>query len=94
MPRFHFHSEGDRICMDLTGAELPDMAAAREEAVRRTGQELTAHAAEAVRERNWRMLVACEDGGVRFSVEVSTADGPDIAPRPGAPAPARLRTAR
>jgi hypothetical protein len=40
MPRYYFHIEDDRIEIDQIGVELPDLKAAREEAVSAAGQIL------------------------------------------------------
>ena len=40
MPRYYFHFENGEILLDRSGVELPDIAAAQNEAMRATGDIL------------------------------------------------------
>jgi hypothetical protein len=59
MPRYYFHIEDDRIEIDRIGVELPDLKAAREEAVCAAGQILRNGAAKSLwtEKKPWRMWV-------------------------------------
>ena len=58
MPRYYFHIEDDRIEIDHIGVELPDLNAAREEAVSAAGQILRNGAAKVLwGGKPWRMWV-------------------------------------
>jgi hypothetical protein len=46
MPRFYFHIDDDRTHIDRVGVELPDLQAARDEAVSAAGQILRNGAAK------------------------------------------------
>ena len=58
MPRYYFHVEDDRTQIDQTGVELPDLKAARDEAVGAAGEILRDGAAEGLWSgKPWRMWV-------------------------------------
>jgi hypothetical protein len=48
MPRYYFHIEDDRFDLDRVGVELPDLKAARDEAVGAAGQILGDGAAKSL----------------------------------------------
>ena len=58
MPRYYFHIEDDRTHIDQIGVELPDLEAARDEAVSAAGQILRNGAAKSLWSgKPWRMWV-------------------------------------
>ena len=58
MPRYYFHIEDDRTLIDHIGVDLPDLEAARDEAVRAAGQLLRNGQAKALwTGKPWRMWV-------------------------------------
>jgi hypothetical protein len=58
MPRFYFHVEDDRTIIDQVGLELPDLEAARDEAIGTAGQILRDGAAKNLWSgKPWRMWV-------------------------------------
>ena len=58
MPRFYFHVEDDHVEIDQIGTELPDLEAARDEAVGSAGEILRNGAAKALWSgKPWRMWV-------------------------------------
>jgi hypothetical protein len=59
MPRYYFHIEDDRFEIDRIGVELPNLKAARDEAVSAAGQLLRNGAAKSLwkGKKPWRMWV-------------------------------------
>jgi hypothetical protein len=58
MPRYYFHVEDDHTEIDEVGTELPDLEAARSEAVRAAGEILRDGAAKSLwTGKPWRMWV-------------------------------------
>jgi hypothetical protein len=58
MPRYYFHIEDDRTQIDHIGVELPDLEAAREEAVGAAAQLLpNGDAKSLLSGKPWRMWV-------------------------------------
>jgi ABC-type taurine transport system substrate-binding protein len=58
MPRYYFHIDDDRFDLDRVGVELPDLKAARDEAVGAAGQILGNGAAKSLwTGKTWRMWV-------------------------------------
>jgi ABC-type taurine transport system substrate-binding protein len=58
MPRYYFHIDDDRTHIDRVGVELPDLEAARDEAVGAAGQILRDGAAKNLWSgKPWRMWV-------------------------------------
>jgi ABC-type taurine transport system substrate-binding protein len=58
MPRFYFHIDDDRTHIDHVGVELPDLQAARDEAVSAAGQILRDGGAKGLwSAKPWRMWV-------------------------------------
>lgn len=73
MPRYYFHIEDGRKIMDKEGTVLPDVKAARVEAIA-TGGTMPRHTASYWDGTEWRMNVT-DDGGatvftLRFSAEI------------------------
>jgi hypothetical protein len=64
MQRYFFHVEDDTTTLDEMGTECPDLAAARDEAVRTSGEILRDGAASHLWSgKPWRMWVTQADGG-------------------------------
>jgi hypothetical protein len=58
MPRYYFHIEDHRTYIDHVGVELPDLEAARDEAVSAAGQDTAQRYRKSSLERKpWRMWV-------------------------------------
>ena len=71
MPRYFFHTEdGERLC-DPEGTELPDIEAAKVEAVRYLAQRLDNDPDELWRTGNWRIIVQDESALTLFIVDVT-----------------------
>jgi hypothetical protein len=79
MPRFYFHVNDDRTILDEEGTELPDMEAARREAITTAGEMLRDGSGAVVwGGKPWRMWVTDLPGGggkpmftLRFSASES-----------------------
>jgi hypothetical protein len=77
MPRYFFHVEDDRTEIDKVGMELPDLQAAREEAVRAAGEILRNGAGKGLWSgKPWRLWVTLSPFAaekplfaIRFSAE-------------------------
>jgi hypothetical protein len=76
MPRFYFHTENGTSIRDRDGVELPDLAAARYEAVCALGEILKERAEEFWAEGVLRMAVADAAGLTLFLVEVNATVAP------------------
>ena len=64
MPLFYFHVEDDRTVLDQEGTELPDLEAARREAITTAGEMLRNGSAIVVwGGKPWRMWVTDAPGG-------------------------------
>jgi hypothetical protein len=74
MPRYFFHvSDGDDY-PDLHGTELPDLSAARNEAVRFAGALLSDHGEKFWTSGEWTMRVANEDDLTLFQLTFFSTD--------------------
>jgi len=79
MPLFYFHVEDDRTVLDQEGIQLPDIEAARREAVTAAGEMLRNGSGAVVWSgKPWRMWVTHEPNGrgkplftLRFSASES-----------------------
>ena len=80
MPRYFFHSEDGFLLHDTEGTELADQAAARVEAVRRSGSLLQERPQAFWKSTRWRLLVTDETRMILFTIEVSTASGAAVLP--------------
>jgi hypothetical protein len=73
MPIYFFHCEGAQSFVDDRGTELPDLSAARIEAVQNAGEILRDHAERFAEALSWRVYVTDESGstvfGLRLGVE-------------------------
>ena len=79
MPRYYFHIEDSRTEIDQVGMELPDLQAAREEAVRAAGELLRNGAGKGLWSgKPWRMWVTqSPPPGAKtlFSLRFSATEG-------------------
>ena len=76
MPRYHFHCvDGSRI-PDYDGMSLPDLATARQEAVRFAGEVLQSEPALLWQKGQWRVEVTGEDGVLLFTLVTLAIDAP------------------
>ena len=80
MSRYFFHVEDGVFTRDRDGMELLDDAAAKVEAVRRTGECLAARPQEFWETQRWRILIAPEDKPALFGIEVTPVDGRYLVP--------------
>ena len=64
MTRFYFHVDDDRTILDQEGTELPDMEAARREAITASGEMLRDGSGAVIWDgKPWRMWVTDEPRG-------------------------------
>jgi hypothetical protein len=74
MPRYYFHVMDGRATIDEDGTELPDVEAARDEAIRTAGEILASGGASLADGHPWNMTVADQDGKtvltLRFKMEI------------------------
>ncbi len=78
MPNFYFHTEDGRPFRDREGVELPDLDAARREAVLAFSEILKAQAATFWSEGLLRMSVCDEAGMTLFLLEVTATTAPAV----------------
>ena len=79
MPLFYFHVEDDRTVLDQQGTELPDIEAARREAITTAGEMLRNGSGAVIWSgKAWRMWVTSDPAGtskplftLRFSASES-----------------------
>ncbi|MDP8994433.1 MAG: hypothetical protein M3N07_05535 [Pseudomonadota bacterium] len=76
MHRFYFNIEDGASLADTEGAELPDVQAARLEAVRLTGQILKDQPELLWERRDFEMHVTNEERLVLFTIQVLATDAP------------------
>ena len=71
MPRYFFHTEdGQRLC-DQAGTPLPDIEAAKVEAVRHLSRRLETDPGELWETGSWRIIVQDDSGLTLFIIDVS-----------------------
>jgi hypothetical protein len=78
VPRYYFHTEDGRLTPDRMGVELPDIDAARREAVQALGEILKERAEAFWSERALRICVADKDGLTLFLIDVTAVDAPAV----------------
>ncbi len=76
MPRFFFHMHFDAPLLDLDGVELPDVIAARQEALRYAVALVANEAVEVWKHPRWTIKVAKEGGALAFQVDLISV--PDL----------------
>ena len=81
MPRFHFNVEDGQPIPDPEGTVLPDIEAARREAVRLAGRLLDDHPTEFWDRGEWCVVVTDDAGRDLFKLNfyASSADAPAVA---------------
>jgi hypothetical protein len=80
LPRYYFHIVDSVVLPDEDGLELPDIAAAKVEAVKSAGEMLHDHAERFWASPDWKVIVTGEDRTVLFSIDCRAFDAPDPAP--------------
>ncbi len=78
MPTFHFNVVDGVSIPDATGTELPDLYAARLEAVRYSGELLRDHADAFWIQHEWRIEVTDFAGLVLFAIHISAVEAPAL----------------
>ena len=76
MPRYFFSCDGAQVFTDQDGTELPDLHAARVQAVQNAGEILKDHAESFSDYPRWRMAVSDETGRVLFRLNFSIEQEP------------------
>jgi hypothetical protein len=74
MPRFHFHLEDGTTFRDEDGTVLPDLEAARINAVKLLGHVMADNAPQFLSTKVWTMRVTDGSDLMLFSVNVATVD--------------------
>ncbi|CAN5440093.1 hypothetical protein BH10PSE12_BH10PSE12_38460 [soil metagenome] len=90
MPRYHFHVKDGQDYQDLQGTLLPDLAAARREALRFTGALLGEEVNQFWEGTTWAMIVTDDKGNVLFNLAFQATDDPLAPGYPLPPTPAPL----
>ena len=78
MPRYFFHVHDGISILDEDGTELPDLDAARKEAVCMSGEMLRDHAERFWNGEEWNLDVADEGGIVLFTLMFMGMNSPAI----------------
>lgn len=78
MPRFYFHTEDGSSCLDDDGMELPDVTAAKIEAVRAMAELLRDKAPNFWDERSLKLIVTDKAGLILFALGLSGVEAPAI----------------
>lgn len=78
MPRYHFNIHDGEDLPDLEGVELPDLVAARVEAVRISGECLRDHAVKFWDGHEWQMEVTNDRGLTLFTLTFYATDAPSV----------------
>lgn len=82
MPRYFFHLEDGKRIPDDEGTELPDLQAARSQAVQLAGAMLNDHPEEFWNSREWRLVVTDDKRRILFALSFR-AIATDELPRSG-----------
>ena len=80
MPRYFFHSADGSLDVDIDGAELADLPAARLEAVKLAGAILREEPEDVWHSGSWRVEVTDQSGSLLFTVVTVAVDA--TAPHP------------
>jgi len=75
MPRFHFHSDGQR---DVDGTEVANLQEAKCEAIRMAGRIICEEAAEFWDSAEWTMTVTDDRGLTQFQLQIIGTEAPSI----------------
>ena len=76
MPIYFFDVEDGQSFPDLTGADLPDLDAARDEGLRRSVILLATRKKEFWQGATWKMTVTDEAGHVQFTLNFLAVNSP------------------
>jgi len=75
VPRYHFNVEDGHSTIDEVGTELPNLTAARQEAVRAAGALIAEHAGRFWETAEWKVVVTDDKGLVLFTLHFFATDG-------------------
>jgi hypothetical protein len=78
MPRYHFNVQDGHSSPDHEGTELPDVQAARWEAVTMAGTMIEDAGKRARLHDEWRMAVIDEAGLVLFRLDFAVSESPAV----------------
>ena len=78
MPKFFFHTEDGTCVRDTDGTELPDVHAARNEAVVILGELVREDPDQFWRDAGFRLTVANEDGLTLYILDLSAVASPTL----------------
>ena len=78
MPRYHFNVYDGRNDVDVDGHELPDIQAARAEALQLAGEIIRDDAQRAGLGREWRIEVTDDTGLLLFRMDFVVAESPAV----------------
>ena len=78
MPRYHFNVYDGHAEMDVDGTELPDIDAARADALRLAGAIIADAGARADLGEEWRVEVTDDTGLMLFRMDFVVADAPAV----------------
>ncbi len=76
MPRYYFHVHDGFTRMDAEGSELPNLQAARAEALKRAGAIIADAGARADFGEEWRLEVTDHTGLMLFRMDFVVAESP------------------
>jgi hypothetical protein len=79
VPRFYFHTEDGQLLRDRVGVDLPNLDAARNEAVRAFCEILKERSCEFWADGVFRMVVVDGDALTLFVIEVTATAAPVVA---------------
>lgn len=78
MHRYFFNIIDGYSLIDRDGTELPDLATAKAEAIRTSGQVLRDMGSKFWDGPQWRMEVADDGGQILFTLHFHAQEGPDV----------------
>ncbi|MFT8246625.1 DUF6894 family protein [Roseomonas sp. BN140053] len=76
MPLYYFHTQDNQTLPDRAGTELPDLTAAKVEAVRLAAKTLTQHAETFWTEGEWTLQVTDHTGLTLFVLTFLATEAP------------------
>jgi hypothetical protein len=76
MPIYHFNVEDGQKYPDLAGSELPDLEAARTEAIRRIGELLRHNTLSFWGGHGWKLVVTDADEMILFALHFLAVSAP------------------
>ena len=78
MPRYHYNIYDGRSTLDAVGTELPDLTAARREAIRTAGRILDDEAQREALGADWCMEVTDAQGLLLFRLDFHVTEAPAV----------------